>query len=349
MTSSVSLRVQLQWGMSAQFAGHISALVEGYYRDEGLEVELIPGGVGVDVVGAGSAPDGPEFTISWVPKVLAAVESGDSDLVSIAQIFQRSGTCAISLRRSGVTSVADFRGKRIGLWPFGNEFEMTAGAAKYGLVADVDYTRVTQRFDMAQLLSGEVDVAEAITYDSYSQILELRNPLAGRRYLPSDLHVIDWNVEGTAMLQDAIFARRDWLGAPGNEDIAIAFLRATFRGWIFAREHPDLSIDHVMSMPGVSRKFTAVRGPTQGRGHQTYQLNEVNPLIWPCPAGIGITEAASWDQTVQIALESGVLTSAPESGSFRNDLAERALAEIEADTTGASFVKGTAEITVDGC
>ena len=151
------------------------------------------------------------------------------------------------------------------------------------------------------------------------------------------------------MLQDAIFARRDWLGAPGNEDIAIAFLRATFRGWIFAREHPDLSIDHVMSMPGVSRKFTAVRGPTQGRGHQTYQLNEVNPLIWPCPAGIGITEAASWDQTVQIALESGVLTSAPESGSFRNDLAERALAEIEADTTGASFVKGTAEITVDGC
>ena len=44
-----------------------------------------------------------------------------------------------------------------------------------------------------------------------------------------------------------------------------------------------------------------------------------------------------------------MLTSAPESGSFRNDLAERALAEIEADTTGASFVKGTAEITVDGC
>jgi len=67
------------------------------------------------------------------------------------------------------------------------------------------------------------------------------------------------------MLQDAIFARRDWLGAPGNEDIAIAFLRATFRGWIFAREH------------------------------QTYQLHEVNPLVWPVPAGIGITAGASWD------------------------------------------------------
>jgi len=334
--------------MSAQFAGHIAAVVEGYYRDEGLEVELVPGGVGVDVVASGSELDGPEFTISWVPKVLTAVESGDSDLVSIAQIFQRSGTCALSMRRTGITSVADFRGKRIGLWPLGNEYEMTAGAAKYGLVADVDYTRVIQRFDMAQLLSGEVDVAEAITYDSYSQILELRNPLAGRRYLPSDLNMIDWNIEGTAMLQDAIFARRRWLETPGNEDIAIAFLRASFRGWIFARDHPDLSIDHVMSMPGVSRKYTAVRGPTQGRGHQTYQLNEVNPLIWPCPAGIGITEAASWARTVRIALEGGVLTSSPATDAYRNDLAERAIAGIEGDTTGASFLKGTAEITADG-
>ncbi|MEI8058213.1 MAG: hypothetical protein WCI29_12490 [Actinomycetes bacterium] len=44
-----------------------------------------------------------------------------------------------------------------------------------------------------------------------------------------------------------------------------------------------------------------------------------------------------------------MLTSAPESGTYRNDLAETALAEIEADATGANFVMDTAKITVDGC
>ena len=40
-------------------------------------------------------------------------------------------------------------------------------------------------------------------------------------------------------------------------------------------------------------------GPTLGKGHMTWQLNEINKLIWPSPAGIGMMDKALWDQTIQ--------------------------------------------------
>jgi hypothetical protein len=47
------------------------------------------------------------------------------------------------------------------------------------------------------------------------------NPDTGELYQPEDLNVIDYNEVGTAMLQDAIFARASWL-EDGNEDVASA-------------------------------------------------------------------------------------------------------------------------------
>ena len=77
-------------------------------------------------------------------------------------------------------------------------------------------------------------------------------------------------------------------------------------------------------------------------------MNEVNPLIWPSPAGIGITDKALWDQTIKVALEGQFLKAAPADGAYRNDLAEAALAGITGDTKGTSFQKGTVTVTEGG-
>ncbi|MEO8463421.1 MAG: ABC transporter substrate-binding protein [Chloroflexota bacterium] len=334
---AAKISVQLQWVPQAQFAGEFAALNEGYYTAENLEVTLVAGGPNVSNVTVGSAPDGPEFTLAWVPKALEAVESGNSDLVSIAQIFQRSGTRSVSWKDSNITSVDQFRGKKIGVWDYGNEYEVTAGAKKHGLVAGTDFEKVIQDFNMSALLSRQIDVAEAMTYNEYAQVLEAINPATGKLYQAADLNVIDWNTEGTAMLQDAIFARKAWLETPGNEDIAVRFLRATFKGWIFCRDNADKCVEYVLAA-----------GSTLGKGHQAWQMNEVNPLIWPSPAGIGITDQALWDQTIGIATDGGILKVAPASGAFRNDLAEKALADITGDTKGTGFTKGTVEVTEGG-
>ena len=336
-TALTKIRVQLQWVPQAQFAGEIAAAAEGYYKAEGLDVELVTGGPNVANITVGCSTTGPEMVLGWVPKALEAVATGQCDLVSIAQIFQRSGTLSVSWKDSNITEPADFAGKKVGVWDFGNKFEVTAGALKAGLVEGTDYTTVIQDFNMNALLNREIDVAEAMIYNEYAQVLEAKNPDTGELYKPEDLNVIDWNDVGTAMLQDAVFARKAWLAQAGNEDLAVKFLRATFKGWMFCRDNAAKCVDHVLAA-----------GTTLGKGHQAWQMNEINALIWPSPGGIGFTDPALWDQTIDVAIEGKVLTAAPPDGAYRNDLVEKAWNGLTGDTKGAGFVKGTVEVTEGG-
>ncbi len=324
--------------MQAQFAGYLAAIEQGYYEAVGIEVMIIEGGPEVRPQLVGSAHDGPEFTISWVPKVLEAREgSPASDLVNIAQIFQRSGTLSVSWKDSNITSPADFRGKNVGVWDFGNEFEVTAGARKAGLEQGTDYTKVIQPFDMTLLLSRQIDVAEAMIYNEYAQVLETVNPETGKLYQPTDLNVINWNDEGVAMLQDALFARASWLAEPGNEDVAVRFLKASFQGWVYCRTNPADCIE-----------YTVNAGSTLGTGHQTWMMNEINALAWPSPNGIGQMDQAKWQQTVDVALGAGIIKAAPPAEAYRTDLATRSLEGITEDTKGADFQKGVVEVTEGG-
>ena len=332
------VRLQLQWVTQSQFAGYYAALDQGFYEEEGLDVTILEGAVEIvpqQVVASGEA----EFGIAWVPKVLASREQG-ADLVNIGQVFQRSGTLEISWADSGITTPEDWAGKRVGTWGFGNEFELFAALRKAGIEPDdpAQVTIVQQPFDMSLLLNKEIDAAEAMIYNEYAQVLEATNPDTGELYQPEDLSVINFNDVGTAMLQDHIFARESWLAEEGNEDIAVRFLRASFKGWIYCRDNLDACVDIVLA-----------NGPTLGAGHMRWQLNEVNALIWPSPAGIGVLDDALYQQTVDISTEFKVLTAAPNEGAVRKDLAEQALAELtDVDTTGENFEKATVEVTAGG-
>jgi len=339
--------LQLQWAPQAQFAGYFAADREGYYEAEGLHVNILPGGPDVIPQVVGSDPAGPEFTISWVPKVLEVRAAGQSDLVDIAQVFQRAGTRSVSwaagkgpdpVSQDDITSPEQFAGKKIGVWDFGNEYEVTAGALKYNLTQGTDYEKVIQPFDMSLLLNRQIDVAEAMIYNEYAQVLEATDPKTNELYQPSDLNVIDYNEVGTAMLQDAVFAREAWLAEPGSEDIATKFLRASFMGWMFCRDNPDTCIT-----------YTVDAGSTLPSGHQAWMMNEINPLIWPSPDGIGAMNTSIWNQTVDVAKTAEIIPGDPDPAAYRTDLAQAALDELaDMDTTGSGFTKGSVEVTPGG-
>ena len=332
------VRLQLQWVPQAQFAGYFAAAAEGYYEDAGLNVTFVPASPDIAPQVAGSAADGPEFTISWVPKVLEArVGTPPSDLVNIAQMFQRSGTLSVSWKDSNITGPADFAGKKVGVWGFGNEFEV--GRGPQGGPGGRNRLREGQPAVRHGVAAAAPDqVAEAMIYNEYAQVLEAVNPETGELYQPEDLNVINYNDEGTAMLQDALFARKAWLDQEGNEDVATRFLEASFRGWIFCRDNPDKCI-----------QYTVDQGSTLGAGHQAWMMNEVNPLVWPSPNGIGMMDKALWDQTVAVTTEAGIISEIPPADAYRIDLAEAALANItDVDTKGADFTKGSVEVTEGG-
>ena len=330
------VKLQLQWFPQAQFAGYFAALDQGFYKAEGLDLKILPGGVDIvpaTVVAGGNA----EFGISWVPKMLASRESG-ADVQVIGQVFQRSGTEQVSWKDSAITKPADWKGKKVGTWGFGNEAELYAAMRTVGIDPGKasDVTVVPQQFDMNAFLNKEIDAAQAMIYNEYAQVLEAKNPKTGKLYQPEDMNVITMESAGTAMLQDAIFASQAWLAKPGNEDVAVKFLRASFKGWQYCRDNAAACVDIVLKSDAKLPK-----------GHQTWQLNEISNLIWPSPAGIGIMDKAAYDKTVKIATDGKILTKAPTDG-YRNDLAEKALANLGGDTKGTDWKKAQVTVTEGG-
>lgn len=327
--------LQLQWFAQSQFAGYYVALDNGFYADQCLDVEILEGGVDI-VPQQVLATGGAEFGLAWVPKALVSREGG-ADIVNIAQVFERSGTLEVSFADSGIKSPEDWAGKTVGNWGFGNEFELTAAISKFG-VEDVEL--IGQDFTMNALLNGEIDASEAMIYNEYAQVLEAINPDTGELYQPEDLNVIDFNVIGTAMLQDAVWVDAEWIAEAGNEDIAVRFLTASFRGWVHCLDNFDNCVDVVLA-----------NGSTLPAGHQEWQLNEILGLIFPATNGIGVMNTALWDQTVEIATEEipdlqGVTVS---DDAYRTDLAEKAIDNLSgSDTDGDGYSRRDIELKEGG-
>ena len=257
--------------------------------------------------------------------------------MNIGQHLTRSGTLAIAFADSGITTVEDWEGKVVGVWPSGNEYEMTAAIAQAGLVDGENVTRVDNFFNMVPFIEGEQDVAAAMVYNELAQVLETVNPATGELFQLDDLSIIDFKDVGTAMLQDAIWAREEWLAEEGNEELATQFLAASFEGWMVCRDNPDECVEIVLN-----------NGPILPAGHQAWQTNEMNALIWPAEGGIGAIADADWDQTVQIALDAGIISEAPPESVRRDDLAEAARALIDGDIMGADFQKSEIVLQEDG-
>ncbi len=332
--------LQLQWVPQSQFAGYFAAAELGFYEDVGLDVTVIDGGLDIvpaTVLDSGAA----DFAISWVPRGLVPREEG-LNITNIAQVFQRSGTLQVSFADSGINSVDDLQGKNVGNWGFGNEFELLAGLASAGLDSTGDVTLVQQDFNMSALINGDIDAAQAMIYNEYAQVLETINPDTGELFQPEDFTIIDWNDVGTAMLNDAIWADADRLEEDADyRATAVAFVEASLRGWAHCRDNPQECTDIVVG----------VGTPFGGPGHQAWMMNEVNALIWPSPGGVGVMDQDLYDQTVEVATSQGILASAPDDGAFRTDIAEEAVANLEAqgiDVNGAGFTKGVVEITEGG-
>jgi NitT/TauT family transport system substrate-binding protein len=339
------VKLQLQWFTQAQFAGYFAAVDQGFYKDAGLDVTILEGGVDIvpqTVLAQGQA----DYAIAWVPKALASREQG-AGITDVGQIFQRSGTLQVSFANRNIKSVADLRGKKVGNWGFGNEFEMFAGLTKGGLDPSKDVTLVQQQFDMQALLKGDIDAAQAMIYNEYAQVLEAKNPATGNLYQPSDFTTIDWNDEGTAMLQDAIWANTDKLANDtAYQERTVKFLEASIKGWAFCRDNAEKCRDIVVA-----------KGSKLGASHQLWQMNEINKLVWPSPNGAGMVDKTAWDQTVSVAQSAKnaqgqtVLTKAPEGEAYTNEYVEKALANLKGagiDVNGTSFQPVTVTLNAGG-
>lgn len=285
------ITLQLKWLPQSQFMGYYVAKSKGYYEAEGLDVELLPGGS--DIIPEQQVSNGvADIGVTWTSSLMKYQEQG-WNLQEIAQVFQKSAMLLVSKKESNIAKPEDLKGKKIGSWFGGNEYELYALLGKLGYDKDKDVQLVQQDFTMDQLKNGQIDVAQAMTYNEYGLLLE-------SGYTADKLNVIDMNDQQVAMLEDCLFVNTDW--AAQNEDAIVKFLKASIKGWQDACADPESAGKSVYN-----------ENKSVSLDHQVYMAKEVAKLVIPTgfdKAKIGYVDQAALKQTADYALKFGLLTKA---------------------------------------
>lgn len=306
----IPINFQSKWFPQAQFAGYFVAQDKGFYAEEGLDVTILDGGnVNPTVaVASGNA----DFGTDWVANMLAQREQG-LDVVTIAQVYQASGYRMVALKDSGIETIADLAGRKVGVWAFGNEFASEAVFSAAGLTSSLDPTvtspdveAVVYAFDPSLVFPNEVDVASAMTYNELDQIIGLGYDLENLSVLvPADI--------GADLLEDNIFTTPATLASANfkgsglsGAEVAARFLRATIRGWQYAIDNQAEAVDIVLAHCGDT---CAGSGSRQSPLiHQTWQMAEVAKLVKPAAdTQIGALDQAAFDRSVALLVQVGLL------------------------------------------
>jgi len=179
-----------------------------------------------------------------------------------------------------------------------------------------------------------------MTYNELAQVLETKNPNTGKLYTLNDLNVIKMQTVGTSMLEDNIFTTTNYLKSAANRDTAKKLIAASLQGWIYCRDHLKDCVNIVLA-----------NGPALPRGHQTWQMNEINALIWPAPKGIGMMDPKAYARSAKIVATYGKLKKVPGHEVYRTDLNAAALAGLKAagsDVYGRKWKKAVIHVTPGG-
>ena len=303
------VKLQLQWVTLAQFAGYYVALDKGYYDAENLDVTILPGGPDIappQVLAGGGA----DAMLNWMPSALAARERG-LPVVNIAQPFKTSGLMLTCWKDTGITSPADFKGKTIGVWFFGNEYPFLSWMSQEGISTEGGADGVTvlrQGFNVDPLLQRQADCISTMTYNEYGQVLD-----AG--VSEDELVTFKYENQGVATLEDGMYVLEDNLKDPAFADKMVRFVRASMKGWKYAEANPGEAAEIVLDNDETG---------AQSKAHQVRMMGEIAKLT---AGSNGSLDPADYERTVATLMAGGsdpVITKMPE-GAWTHAITDEAL------------------------
>ena len=301
--------LQLKWVTQAQFAGYYVAEDKGFYDEENLDVTIKPGGPDIappQVIAGGGA----DVIIDWMPSALASREKG-VPLVNIAQPFKSSGMMLTCRKDTGITKPADFKGKTLGVWFYGNEYPFLSWMSQLGIATDGSDGGVTvlkQGFNVDPLLQKQADCVSTMTYNEYWQIID-----AG---IPADeLVVFKYQDQGVATLEDGLYVLESKLEDPAFVDKMVRFVRASMKGWKWAEANPDAAAEIVLENDASG---------AQTEKHQKRMMGEIAKLT---AGSNGALSEEDYTRTVDTLLAGGsdpVISKKPE-GAWTHAITDEAL------------------------
>lgn len=278
-----TVTVQLKWFHQFQFAGFYAAIEQGYYRDAGIDVTLIPGGPEIDPAAA-VAEGRADFGVGT--SALIIDRSAGRNLVAVAAIFQHSPFVLAARRAPGLEGPRDLAGRR--LMVESHSAELFAYLHAAGVRID-QITLLPHSGNVQALRDGTVDAMTAYTTTEPYDLIEGRIPyqiMNPRRY------GIDFY--GDTLFTSGRLARQ-------KPDLVRAFRQATIAGWRYALDHSDAIIDLIQQRypAGVPRLKLE------------FEAEEIRRLMIAEVVDIGYMSAARWRGIGDGFVAAGLMPQAP--------------------------------------
>jgi NitT/TauT family transport system substrate-binding protein len=291
-----NVTVQLKWVTQSQFAGYYVAQDKGFYKEEGLNVTIKPGGPDISPMQV-LAGGGADVAVDWMPSALAAREVGVPS-VNIAQPFKSSGMMLVCRKDRGVNSIADLKGKTLGVWFYGNEFPFLSWMSKLGLSTNGGSDGVTvfkQGWDILPLTQGDATCVSAMSYNEYWAIL-------AEGLTAEELTVFKYEDEGVATLEDGLYVLEDDLANSEFQDKMVRFVRASMKGWKYSETNPVEAAEIVVDNDDSGAQTVK---------HNTIQIEEIGKLT---AGSNGALDIEDYERTVSSLMTGGdepVITKMP--------------------------------------
>jgi NitT/TauT family transport system substrate-binding protein len=283
-----TVRLALQWYPQTQFAGYYMAKEKGFYAANGLNVEILHGDAdndSVDRVISGQA----EFATAFLSTAMERWSKG-APLVNIAQIVHRSALMLVARKDSGIKTISDLEGARIGTW--GETFQLQPESLFLRENLHVTFVRQSPSFEL--FMRGGLDATLAMWYNEYHLLIAYGlNPDEMTTFLFSDLNL--------NQPEDGIYCLESTLEQ--SPETAAALVRASVQGWEYAFAHPEETVDILLEI----MKGQKVRA---NRAQQIWMLERMHDIIYAGKQSrlTTVLNHVDFDSTKIELLRTGVIT-----------------------------------------
>ncbi len=267
--------------------GFTYAKQEGLYKKAGLDVTIEPG--------TGSIPAAQQVAAGKVdigytdaPSSFSVATTG-GDIKIVAPVLQVNGFAVMWLKSSGIKSIKDLAGKKIGLQPgTGNAQLFKAVLAKNG----VDYSSITPvnvapAALQASLLGNQVD---AIVSGGDTQVPLLQ--LAGHPIGYSMFYKAGVPTVGLSIVASSAYLKK-------HADIVKSFTEASLQGWADAKKHPTAAAQSMITQFPTAGDITQI----------TAELKVDLGLLCSADGAthMGPISTANWDKTSELLKQTQLL------------------------------------------
>lgn len=239
-----------QWTAHAQFAGYYVAKEKGFYKQAGIDVDIVHPSVSQTAMNRLQNRESQATTLQLC-QAMELIDNG-IPLVNILQTSMNNGTVIVSRRDKDPLTQ---RGARVGMWHAGFSQIPICMSIKEKL--NYKWIRFTSNVDL--FLKGAIDATLAMSYNEYYQLMQMG-------FTFTDNNVYRFCDHGYNIQEDGVYMRRDYYEA--HKDQARKFAQASKKGWEWAAEHPEETLDIVM-------KYVHENHITTNRVLQRLMLKEV--------------------------------------------------------------------------